>query len=92
MTTKKNPALEEDKRQFVFLGFNIPSIKSDLKIAAAAFYNKIKKPFLTTLKKKKKKKKNEDAIVLITDAEEFMIHEIKKQNNELEITHLPYIP
>jgi len=36
MTTKKNPALEEDKRQFVFLGFNIPSIKSDLKIAAAA--------------------------------------------------------
>jgi hypothetical protein len=41
---------------------------------------------------KQKKKKNEDAIVLITDAEEFMIHEIKKQYNELEITHLPYIP
>jgi hypothetical protein len=44
------------------------------------------------LKPLRKKKKTDDAVVLATDAEEIMIHEIKKQNKELEITHLPYIP
>jgi hypothetical protein len=47
---------------------------------------------LKPLRNPKKKKKAEDAVVLTTDAEEFMIHEIQKKNNELEITHLPYIP